>query len=114
MAVRKSTKMDAMVGRAITQRRCILGMTMPELAALVGVSQQQIHKYEHGTNRISAGRLYAIAKALSCQPDDLYPGLDDVEPLRLNSRGLAFMRLAAALPLDKLQTLRAATRNLLP
>jgi DNA-binding XRE family transcriptional regulator len=48
------------VGARIRQRRIMLGLTQQQLAELVGVTYQQAHKYEHGINRVAAGRLYKM------------------------------------------------------
>src|SRR5271165_7649603 len=56
---------DRHVGSRIRERRVMLGFSQQQLAELIGVTYQQAHKYEHGLNRISAGRLYEIAQALS-------------------------------------------------
>jgi transcriptional regulator with XRE-family HTH domain len=48
----------------LRQRRTLLGMSLTELGAAVGLTFQQIQKYERGTNRISASRLYELAKVL--------------------------------------------------
>jgi transcriptional regulator with XRE-family HTH domain len=55
---------DAHVGERIRARRTELGLTQEELGSGLGISYQQIQKYETGANRISAGRLYEIANAL--------------------------------------------------
>lgn len=52
------------VGTRIRQRRTELGYTQQQLAQRVGLTYQQIHKYERGTNRISVARLVDIAEAL--------------------------------------------------
>jgi transcriptional regulator with XRE-family HTH domain len=52
------------VASRIRQRRRQVGMTQQQLARLIGVAFQQIHKYEHGLSRVSADRLYQIATAL--------------------------------------------------
>jgi transcriptional regulator with XRE-family HTH domain len=56
---------DAHVGARIRERRIMLGLTQAQLAELVGVTYQQAHKYERGINRVSAGRLFEIARVLS-------------------------------------------------
>ena len=43
----------------------MLGLTQQQLADLIGVTYQQAHKYERGINRVSAGRLFEIARVLS-------------------------------------------------
>jgi transcriptional regulator with XRE-family HTH domain len=52
------------------------GMSQQELAALIGVTYQQTHKYETGVNRISAGRLYQLAEALEVEVAYFFEGVD--------------------------------------
>ncbi|WP_337996379.1 helix-turn-helix transcriptional regulator [Oleispirillum naphthae] len=56
---------DVHVGQRIRLRRNLVGMTQEQLAASVGVTFQQIQKYERGFNRVSASRLYDIGHVLS-------------------------------------------------
>ena len=53
----------------------MLGLTQQQFAVLIGVTYQQAHKYEHGKNRISAGRLYYIAETLKVPIAFFYEGL---------------------------------------
>lgn len=69
---------DESVGRGIRSRRATLGMTQEKLAEKVGVSFQQIQKYESGVNRVSASRLQAIANALDVQPSYFFEGVVNV------------------------------------
>lgn len=55
---------DVHVGKRLRLRRTLLGMSQEQLAAAVGVTFQQIQKYERGSNRVSASRLYDIARVL--------------------------------------------------
>jgi transcriptional regulator with XRE-family HTH domain len=55
---------DVHVGRRIRMRRLFLGMSQGTLAKALGVSFQQVQKYESGANRVSASRLSAMADAL--------------------------------------------------
>ncbi len=55
---------EAAIGAKIRNRRRALGITQMELAAELGISYQQLQKYERGTNRVAASRLYLIAKIL--------------------------------------------------
>jgi transcriptional regulator with XRE-family HTH domain len=59
----------------IRERRLALGLDQHQVAELVGVTYQQAHKYEAGTNRVSAGRLFAIAQALGVEPAHFFEGL---------------------------------------
>lgn len=55
---------DVHVGQNIRRRRWMLGMTQKQLGDAVGIKFQQIQKYETGTNRVSASRLYEISQAM--------------------------------------------------
>ncbi len=55
---------DVHVGARLRQRRTLLGMTQPNLGDAIGVSYQQMQKYECGTNRISASRLFDLSRVL--------------------------------------------------
>lgn len=55
---------DIHVGGRVRLRRTLLGLSQDKLARAIGVSFQQLQKYERGTNRISASRLYALSKVL--------------------------------------------------
>jgi transcriptional regulator with XRE-family HTH domain len=63
---------DVAVGARIRARRNVLGMSQERLADAVGVTFQQIQKYERGTNRVSASRLSQIAEALEVSPAWLF------------------------------------------
>lgn len=58
------TNVDRQVGRKIHDFRIASGMSRQILAKAVGITHQQLAKYEHGVNRISIGRLILIAKEL--------------------------------------------------
>jgi transcriptional regulator with XRE-family HTH domain len=61
----------------------MLGLSQQHLAKTIGITYQQTHKYEHGTNRVSAGRLYEIACALDVPITYFYEGLGDEKPRQL-------------------------------
>jgi transcriptional regulator with XRE-family HTH domain len=56
------------------------GLTQQALADLIGVTYQQAHKYENGVNRISAGRLYMIARVLGVDVGYFFEGLQGDRP----------------------------------
>jgi transcriptional regulator with XRE-family HTH domain len=64
---------DRFVAGRIRQRRRELSMNQRDFAKALGVSLQQVHKYETGTNRVSAGRLYVMADTLGVSVDYFYP-----------------------------------------
>jgi len=61
----------------------MLGLTQQQLAEMIGVSYQQAHKYERGINRVSAGRLFEIARALSAPITYFYEGVGEVGPQQI-------------------------------
>lgn len=65
---------DVAVGERIRARRNQLEMSQEDLGKALGVSFQQIQKYEKGVNRISSGRLIQVVNALQCSVTDLIGG----------------------------------------
>ncbi|MEE8140875.1 MAG: helix-turn-helix transcriptional regulator, partial [Alphaproteobacteria bacterium] len=61
----RSNPIDAHVGSRVRQRRMLLGMSQEKLGKAVGLTFQQIQKYERGINRIGASRLFTLSKVLS-------------------------------------------------
>lgn len=88
---RAAEPLDAVVGARIAARRAALGLTQTGLAELVGVSCQQVQKYESGQNRISASRLHHMAVALGLPIGALFPDHSGEE----DSAELSFMRSLA-------------------
>lgn len=71
---RDVTEVDAGIGARIRARRNALKLPLRHVAGLVGVTYQQLQKYESGDNRISAAMLTQIAESLACDPSDFLPG----------------------------------------
>ncbi len=69
-------QLDIAIGHRIRERRRSMGFSQQRLAEAVGVTFQQIQKYERGSNRVSFSRLLEIAHALDCSLSDLSDGLD--------------------------------------
>ncbi|HEY5411324.1 MAG TPA: helix-turn-helix transcriptional regulator [Caulobacteraceae bacterium] len=67
---------DVHVGARVRLRRKQVGKSQEELAAALGLTFQQVQKYERGSNRISASKLYAIAKALTIDVAWFFEDLD--------------------------------------
>jgi transcriptional regulator with XRE-family HTH domain len=103
MGIKRAGPVDAIVGRRMRTRRLLLGMTQTQLARQLGVSFQQVQKYENGTNRVGAGRLVQITQVLGLALDALLQGLNTEpskttqanDPFDLLSSGHA-VRLAQA------------------
>ncbi|ACM28227.1 helix-turn-helix transcriptional regulator [Agrobacterium rhizogenes] len=113
MSAKVPNPIDAYVGSRVRMRRLMLGMSQERLADQIGVTFQQVQKYEKGTNRIGASRLQAIASVLAVpvafffQQDNSQPlatdglgaisGLEDLSDFLTSKEGLslnkAFMKI---------------------
>src|SRR4051794_17269243 len=90
---------DRHVGARVRERRIMLGLTQQQLGELIGTTYQQAHKYEKGLNRIAAGRLHALARALGVEPGYFFEGLGEpARPTAQQRRLLELGRSFAALP----------------
>lgn len=65
---------DVYVGNRLRARRRILGMSQIELSKKIGITFQQLQKYENASNRISASRLYDLANALGTDISYFFDG----------------------------------------
>ena len=91
----RALDVDRYVSLRIRQRRIMLGLTQQQMAELIGVTYQQAHKYETGINRISAGRLYQIARALGVAISYFF---EDVDP----GNGAAAARTQELMPQQRM------------
>ena len=73
---KRDADVDRQVGNRIRERRVMLGLSQQQMAVMIGVTYQQAHKYERGINRISAGRLYDIARVLRVPVGYFFEGLE--------------------------------------
>ena len=69
-------EIDIEIGRRLRQARVAAGLTQTELGVRLGISFQQIQKYEKGRNRIGGGRLYKMARILGVKITYFYDGVD--------------------------------------
>jgi len=76
-------KVGKLIGEEVYSLRLAAGLSRQQLAKVIGVTHQQLQKYEKGTNRISVGRLVLIAKALGTEVAFFYEGIDSAnkEPM---------------------------------
>ncbi len=73
----RAQDIDRHVGARMRERRIMLGLTQQQMAELIGVTYQQVYKYEKGINRIAAGRLCTIADALGVDVTFFFEGIDN-------------------------------------
>ena len=74
-AARSATDVDEHVGGRLRKRRVARGLSQDALAKILGVSFQQLHKYETGENRLSVSRLYQLCLVLDVPLDWFFEGL---------------------------------------
>jgi len=78
MTPKQPHPVDRLVGSRVRLMRTARGLSQSRLAEDLGITFQQVQKYEKGTNRISASRLFEISRLLGVSVPDLYAGADDV------------------------------------
>lgn len=102
MAKRAGSDADQQIGARVRAARMARGMSQERLGEALGITFQQIQKYEKGTNRVAVSTLFKIAAALDVAPADLVPELrgtgDETGlPSITNARALEAARLIANL-----------------
>jgi transcriptional regulator with XRE-family HTH domain len=104
MGTRQPDPVDIEVGQRIKIQRLAAGLSQTELGEGIGVTFQQLQKYEKGVNRVGAGRLTKIARVLRIPASSFFDGRDHIEkvaargvesPLSLITHPYAFRLLQA-------------------
>ena len=75
MPKKQANPIDVQVGNRVRIRRMLIGMSQERLGDLLGLTFQQVQKYEKGVNRIGAGRLYEVSRILNVPVDFFYEGV---------------------------------------
>jgi transcriptional regulator with XRE-family HTH domain len=105
-----ASDVDRLVGDRIRRRRILMGLTQDQLGESLGISYQQIQKYETGANRVSAGRLYLIATRLEVSPGWFFDPVksdassEDFEELGSSRLLMEFVRSFARINDERLKT----------
>jgi transcriptional regulator with XRE-family HTH domain len=76
---KEANAIDRHVGSRVRMRRMMCGMSQEKLGNALGLTFQQVQKYEKGTNRIGSSRMLQIAKALGCGTDFFYQGAPEAQ-----------------------------------
>jgi len=71
--------LDRLIGSRIRAARLQMGLSQTELGDALGITFQQVQKYEKGTNRVSASRLYKIGHLLNMDIQDFFKGADEAQ-----------------------------------
>jgi transcriptional regulator with XRE-family HTH domain len=98
-----ANSVDVHVGQRLRVRRSLLGLSQEKLADAIGLTFQQVQKYERGMNRISAGRLYQFARILDVPVAYFFEQLGNIAENENMYRGLADSDQEAFMPADLLQ-----------
>jgi transcriptional regulator with XRE-family HTH domain len=77
----RNSEIDRFLGHRLKQLRLLAGMTQQQLARQLGVSTQQMQKYESGINQMAVGQLLAVARAFDVAVVDVFDGYDSGTPL---------------------------------
>jgi transcriptional regulator with XRE-family HTH domain len=72
---KQANPIDLQVGNRVRIRRMLIGMSQERLGDLLGLTFQQVQKYEKGVNRIGAGRLFEVSRILNVPIDFFYEGV---------------------------------------
>lgn len=102
---RKPNQIDAHVGRRLRSQRVVLGLSQEELGRRLGLTFQQVQKYELGYNRISASRLYQLSEELGVPVSWFFEGAGS--PAKADIAG------SETLPSQEAENGRPAQRELL-
>lgn len=79
----KQVAINRYIGQKISEARVAAGLTRKSLADKIGVKQQQLFKYENGTDKISIARLFLLAEALSLNINYF---LEDIKPVEWDKK----------------------------
>lgn len=89
MAKKQPSSIDAHVGSRVRLRRMLIGMSQEKLGELLGLTFQQVQKYEKGANRIGASRLYDISNILNVPVQYFFEELPSSVGTQLNGQGMS-------------------------
>jgi DNA-binding XRE family transcriptional regulator len=81
MARRDPNYIDVHVGTRIRMRRQLINMSQERLGELLGITFQQVQKYEKGANRISASRLFYAQRRWACRSTSSLKGCPGLKPM---------------------------------
>lgn len=93
---RSAAEIDTHVGKMLRAFRKSKGMSQEALAEALGLTFQQIQKYERGANRISASKMFAAANCLGVAPAAFFEGLPEVSESTMPAHFAEFFALSDA------------------
>ncbi len=102
---------DRHVGSRVRMRRILLGMSQEKLGEALGLTFQQVQKYEKGTNRIGASRLQQISQTLSVPPAFFFDGAPSLDGANGHPAALAEDSNSSAFVFDFIATAEGLALN---
>jgi len=104
---------DIHVGKRIKEIRTVRGLTQSNVADYLGISFQQLQKYETGANRVSASRMFELSKLLDITPAFFFEGLEVQNYDTMPPMDMETARIAAALSRIKNKKLKNRINTLI-
>jgi len=104
---------DTHVGKRIKEIRTIRGLTQSNVADHLGISFQQLQKYETGANRVSASRMFELSKLLNITPSFFFEGLEGQNYDSMPPMDMETARIASALSSIKNKKLKNRINTLI-
>ena len=104
---------DIHVGRKVREARAVKGFSQEKLGNILGVSFQQVQKYEKGSNRIGGSRLWAISQALDVPIAYFFDGLENESGAEQKHLPRRIIQLASQIDSIKNDAVRAQILNLI-
>ena len=110
--MKQINEIDIKVGQQLRARRSQIGFTQQSLATALGLSFQQIQKYESGVNRVSASKLFAMCQVLKCQPNYFFGIGEEYQERDASKQDRGRLELLKAYNSIEKPRLRAIVRNI--
>ncbi len=104
---------DIHVGKRIKEIRTVRGLTQSNVADHLGISFQQLQKYETGANRVSASRMFELSKLLDITPAFFFEGLEGQNYDTMPPMDMETARIASALSRIKNKKLKNRINTLI-
>lgn len=99
--IKQPDPIDIEVGGRIKAQRLARRMTQGHLAAMIGITFQQVQKYERGTNRVGASRLQSIAQTLAVPVAFFFEGPTEMEAVAATEDIMQFVGSSEGLALNR-------------
>ncbi|MBY5934499.1 helix-turn-helix domain-containing protein [Tateyamaria omphalii] len=99
-----SHPVDIHVGKRLKQIRTLRRMSQTDVAKRLNLSFQQIQKYEIGSNRIAASRLFELSRILDVPTSYFFEGLAEAEATPRNDRGLDIVNALATIEDERIKS----------